>query len=141
MKRNTLIITGMAFLVSIVAVSAFAHGPGWSRGKGYGNMMGPNCWGSGWHHKGGHGYSQEGYYGNLVKPALYALLEDDRPDRHGLGMVWRIKQKLNRLEAENERLRGLVRQAYFEGYASRDGAWLESKAHAALEKGITPRHR
>jgi len=79
MKRNTLIITGMAFLVSIVAVSAFAHGPGWSRGKGYDNMMGPNCWGSGWHNKGGHGYSQKGYYGNLSAEEI-AKLDQQRSE-------------------------------------------------------------
>jgi Spy/CpxP family protein refolding chaperone len=79
MKRNTLIITGIAFLVSIVTVSAFAHGPGWSRGQGYGNMMGPDCWGSGWHHKGWYGYSQEGYYGNLSAEEI-AKLDQQRSE-------------------------------------------------------------
>ena len=74
MKRNTLIITGIALLVSIVAVSAFAHGPGWSRGQGYGNMMGSNFWGSG-----GHGYSQEGYYGNLSAEEI-AKLDQQRSE-------------------------------------------------------------
>jgi zinc resistance-associated protein len=65
MKRNIFIISSIAILVSIAVVSAFAHGPGWSRGRGYGHMMGPEGWNAGWHHKGGCGYGQERYYGNL----------------------------------------------------------------------------
>jgi hypothetical protein len=61
MKQNTLIITGIALLVSILAVSAFAHDPGWSWERGYDHMMGPNCWGPGWHHNGGYGYGQQGF--------------------------------------------------------------------------------
>ena len=59
MKRNTLIITGIALLLSIVAVSPFAHGPGWGRSRGYSHMMGYDGWGPGWHHRGGHGHGQE----------------------------------------------------------------------------------
>jgi zinc resistance-associated protein len=65
MKGNTLIITGIAILLSIAVGSAFAHGPGWGQGRGYGHMMGPESRKTGWHHRGGCGYGQEGYYGNL----------------------------------------------------------------------------
>jgi zinc resistance-associated protein len=56
MRRNTLIITGIALLISITAVFAFAHDSGWSRSRGYGHMMGPDSWGPGMH---------RGYYDNL----------------------------------------------------------------------------
>jgi Spy/CpxP family protein refolding chaperone len=43
MKRNTLIMAGIALLVTVVAVSAFAHGPGWHHrwdyGQGYNDQM------------------------------------------------------------------------------------------------------
>jgi len=77
MKRNTLIITGIALLVSIAAVSAFAHGPGWGRGRGYGHMMGSDGLGPGWHHRGG--YGQEGYYGNLSAEEI-AKLDQQRSE-------------------------------------------------------------
>jgi len=79
MKRNTLIIAGIALLVSIVAVSAFAHDSGWSRGRGYGHMMGPDNWKPGWHHRGGYGYGQERYYGNLSAEEL-ANLDQQRAE-------------------------------------------------------------
>ena len=79
MKRNTLIITGIAILVSIAVVSAFAHGPGWGRGRGYGHMMGSDGWGPGWHHRGGYGYGQEGYYGNLSTEEI-AKLDQQRSE-------------------------------------------------------------
>lgn len=79
MKRDTLIITGIALLVSIAAVSAFAHGPGWGRGRGYGHMMGSDGWGPGWHHRSGHGYGQEGYYGNLSAEEI-AKLDQQRSE-------------------------------------------------------------
>jgi len=74
MKRNTLIITSIALLVSIAAVSAFAHGPGWGRSRGYGHMTGSDGWGPGWHHRGGHGHGQEGNYGKTedIRQNLYA---------------------------------------------------------------------
>jgi hypothetical protein len=53
MKRNTLFIIGIAFLVSIRAAYAFAHGPGWGWDRGNGHMVGPDGWGPGWHHNGG----------------------------------------------------------------------------------------
>jgi hypothetical protein len=34
MKRNTLIFADIALFVSIAAVSAIAHGPGWGWGSG-----------------------------------------------------------------------------------------------------------
>jgi zinc resistance-associated protein len=77
MKRNTLIITGIAILVSIMAVSVFAHGPGWGRGNGYGHMMGPGGWGPGMHS--GYGYGQEGYYGNLSADEI-AKLDQQRAE-------------------------------------------------------------
>ena len=49
MKRNTLVIAGIALFVSIAAVTAFAHGPGWGRGGGWGHH------GPGWHHRGDYG--------------------------------------------------------------------------------------
>ena len=62
MKRNTLIITGIAILISIVAFSAFAHDSEW--GRGYGHMMGHDSWGPGWHHEGwrgtDYGYRMDG---------------------------------------------------------------------------------
>jgi hypothetical protein len=79
MKRNLLIITGIALMLSIAAVSAFAHGPGWSRDRGYGHMMGPDGWGPGWHHRGGYGYGQEGYYGNLSEEEI-AKLDQQRSE-------------------------------------------------------------
>jgi zinc resistance-associated protein len=36
-------------------------------------MMGPEDWGAGWHHRGGYGYSQEGYYGNLTTDEIEKL--------------------------------------------------------------------
>ena len=79
MKRNTLIITGIALLVSIAAVSAFAHDSGWSRGRGYGHMMGSDNWGPGWHHRSGYGYSQDGYSGNLSEEEI-AKLDQQRSE-------------------------------------------------------------
>jgi zinc resistance-associated protein len=73
MKRNTLYIIGIAFLVSIGAGYAFAHGPGWGWDRGYGHMMGPDGWGPGWHHNGGYGYGQEEYYGNLSADEIAKL--------------------------------------------------------------------
>ena len=79
MKRNTLIMTGIALFLSIAVVSAFAHGPGWGKGRGYGHMMGPDGWGQGWHHRGGYGYGQEGYYGNLSEEEI-ANLDQQRSE-------------------------------------------------------------
>jgi Spy/CpxP family protein refolding chaperone len=79
MKRNTLIMTGIALFLSIAVVSAFAHGPGWGKGRGYGHMMGPDGWGQGWHHRGGYGYGQEGYYGNLSADEI-AKLDQQRAE-------------------------------------------------------------
>ena len=76
MKQNTLIITGIALVVSIVAVSAFAQSSGWGRGRGYG-MMGPDGRGPGWHHRGG--YGQEGNYGNLSAEEI-AKLDQQRSE-------------------------------------------------------------
>jgi zinc resistance-associated protein len=73
MKRNTLIITGIALLISISAVYAFAHDSGWSRGRGYGHMMGSDNWGPGWHHRSGYGYSQDRYSGNLSEEEIVNL--------------------------------------------------------------------
>ena len=67
MKRNTLIITGIAILISIVAVSAFAHGP--ERGRGYGHMMGHDGWGPGWHHEGWRG-PEYGYKSDLSEEEI-----------------------------------------------------------------------
>jgi Spy/CpxP family protein refolding chaperone len=58
MKRNTLIMTGIALFVSIAAVTAFAHGPGWGRGGGWGHR------GPGWHHR---GYYGPGYEDQMSK--------------------------------------------------------------------------
>jgi len=79
MKRNTLIIIGIALLVSIAVVSAFAHDSGWSRGRGYGHMMGTDNWEQGWHHRGGYGYGQERYYGNLSAEEI-ANLDQQRSE-------------------------------------------------------------
>jgi Spy/CpxP family protein refolding chaperone len=49
MKRNTLIFAGIALFVSIAAVTAFAHGPGWGRVGSWGHH------GQGWHHRGDYG--------------------------------------------------------------------------------------
>jgi zinc resistance-associated protein len=49
MRRNMLIITGLVLLISITAIPAFAHDSGWSRGEGYGHMMGSDSWGPGMH--------------------------------------------------------------------------------------------
>ena len=77
MKRNTLIIIGIALLLSSAAVSVFAHGPGWGRGRGYGHMMGPGGWGPGMHS--GYGYGQEGYSGNLSADEI-AKLDQQRAE-------------------------------------------------------------
>ena len=63
MKRNTLILTGIALLVSIAAVSAFAHGPGRGWGRGY-HMM--DSWNRG------------GAYGNLTEEQRNELSRLDR---------------------------------------------------------------
>jgi len=89
MKRNTLIITGIALLLSIAAVSAFAHGPGWSRGRGYGHMMGPDSWGPGMHS--GYMHGQEGYYGNLSADEI-AKLDQQRAEY--FNATENIRQKL-----------------------------------------------
>jgi zinc resistance-associated protein len=91
MTRNTLIITGIALLVSIAAVSAFAHGPGWSRGRGYGHMMGPDGLGPGWHHRSGYGYGQEGYSGNLSGEEIEKL---DQQRSEFFKATENIRQKL-----------------------------------------------
>jgi Spy/CpxP family protein refolding chaperone len=95
MKRNTLIITGIALLLSIAAVSAFAHGPGWGRDREYGHMMGPNGWGQGWHHRGGYGDDQEGYYGNLSEEEIAKL---DQQRSEFFKETETIRQKLNEKE-------------------------------------------
>jgi Spy/CpxP family protein refolding chaperone len=77
MKRNTLIITGIALLISIAAVSAFAHDSGWSRGRGYGHMMGPDSWRTDQHR--GYGNGQGGYYGNLSSDEI-AKLDQQRAE-------------------------------------------------------------
>ena len=77
MKRNTLIITGIALLISISVVYAFAHDSGWSRGRGYGHMMGHDSWGPGMH--GGYMYDQEGYYDNLSAEEI-ANLDQQRSE-------------------------------------------------------------
>ncbi len=68
MKRNTLIMTGIALLVSIAAVSAFAHGPGWGRGGGWGHH------GPGWHHRGDYGPG----YDDQTSKKEYKLFEQKR---------------------------------------------------------------
>lgn len=95
MKRNTLFIIGIAFLVSIAAAYAFAHGPGWGWGQGYGHMMGPDGWGPGWHHNGGYGYSQEDYYGNLSADEIAKL---DQQRSEFFKATENIRQKLNEKE-------------------------------------------
>ena len=77
MKRNTLIITGIALLISISVVYAFAHDSGWSRGRGYGHMMGHDSWGPGIH--GRYMYDQGGYYDNLSTEEI-ANLEQQRSE-------------------------------------------------------------
>jgi len=77
MKRNTLIITGIALLISISVVYAFAHDSGWSRGRGYGHMMGHDSWGPGMH--GGYMYDQGGYYDNLSAEEI-ANLDQQRSE-------------------------------------------------------------
>jgi len=74
MKRNTLIITGIALLFSIASFTAFAHDSGWSRGRGYGHMMGTDSWGPGMHR--GYMYDQgdQGeYYDNLSADEIEKL--------------------------------------------------------------------
>jgi Spy/CpxP family protein refolding chaperone len=41
--------------------------------------MRPNCWGSSWHHKGWHGYSQKRYHGNLYTDKI-AKLDQQRSE-------------------------------------------------------------
>ena len=77
MKRNTLIITGIALLISISVVYAFAHDSGWSRGRGYGHMMGHDSWGPGMH--GGYMYDHGGYYDNLSAEEI-ANLDQQRSE-------------------------------------------------------------
>lgn len=77
MKRNTLIITGITLLITIAAVYAFAQDSGWSRGRGYGHMMGPDSWGPGMHN--GYMYDQGGYYGNLSADEI-AKLDQQRAE-------------------------------------------------------------
>lgn len=90
MKRNTLIIIGIALLLSSAAVSVFAHGPGWDKGRGYGHMMGPGGWGSGMHS--GYGYGQEGYSGNLSEEEIAKL---DQQRSEFFKETETIRQKLN----------------------------------------------
>jgi Spy/CpxP family protein refolding chaperone len=89
MKRNTLIITGIALLVSIALVSGCAYDPGWGRDRGYGHMMGSDGGGSGWHQR--DGYGQEGYYGHLSAEEI-AKLEQQRSEF--LKATENIRQKL-----------------------------------------------
>jgi zinc resistance-associated protein len=89
MKRNTLIITGIALLISISAVYAFAHDSGWSRGRGYGHMMGHDSWGPGMH--GGYMYDQRGDYDNLSADEI-AKLDQQRAEY--LKATENIRQKL-----------------------------------------------
>ena len=91
MRRNILIVTSIAFLLSIAVVSALAHGPerGWNRG--YGHMMGSDEWGPGWHHRGMYGYDQEGYYGNLSEEEIVKL---EKQRSEFLKATENIRQKL-----------------------------------------------
>jgi zinc resistance-associated protein len=93
MKANTIIITAIAFLVSIVAVSAFAHGPGWSQEQGYSHMMGPDCRASGWHS--GYGYGPGRYYGNLSAEEIAKL---DQQRSEFFKTTENIRQKINEKE-------------------------------------------
>jgi len=97
MKRNTLIITGIALLVTITAVSAFAHGPEWNRGRGYGHMMGPDGWGPGWHHRGGYEYGQKGHSGNLSGEEIAKL---DQQRSEFFKATENIRQKLYEKELD-----------------------------------------
>ena len=81
MKRNTLMFAGIALFVSIAAVSAFAHGPGWSRGGGWGHH------GPGWHHRGDYGQryddqmSKEEYkQWEQKREAFFTETQDLRPN-------------------------------------------------------------
>ena len=68
MKRNAFIMSGIALLISIAAVSAFAHGPGWGRGGGWGHH------GPGWHHPWGRGQG----YNNPMGQEEYQQFEQKR---------------------------------------------------------------
>jgi hypothetical protein len=61
-------------VVAIFGISTLAFA-GW--GRGYGHMMGPGGWGSGWHS--GYGYDQRGYYGNLSAEEI-AKLDQQRAE-------------------------------------------------------------
>ena len=78
MRRNTLIITGIALLITIAAVSAFAHDSGWSRSRGYGHMMGSDSWGGPGMQR-GYMYDQGGYYDNLSADEI-AKLDQQRAE-------------------------------------------------------------
>ena len=68
MKRNTLIFAVIAVFVSIAAVSAFAHGPGWGRGGSWGHH------GPGWHHRGDYGQR----YDDQMNPEQYKQWEQQQ---------------------------------------------------------------
>ncbi len=63
-------------VVAIFGITTLAFA-GW--GRGYSHMMGPDSWGPGWHHRGGYGYGQEGYYGNLSAEEI-AKLDQQRSE-------------------------------------------------------------
>ena len=63
-------------VVAIFGIATLALA-GW--GRGYGYMMGSGGWGPGWSHRGGYGYGQGGYYGNLAAGDM-ARLDQQRAE-------------------------------------------------------------
>jgi zinc resistance-associated protein len=57
-------------VVAVFGITTLAFA-GW--GRGYGHMMGSGGRGSGWHPRGGYGYSQGGSYGNLSEKEITKL--------------------------------------------------------------------
>lgn len=75
-------------VVAVFGITTLAFA-GW--GRGFGHMMGPGGWGPGWHHRGGYGYGNGEYYGNL---SAEEITKSDQQRSEYLKATENIRQEL-----------------------------------------------
>jgi zinc resistance-associated protein len=97
-KAKGITVLTVVAIFGIAALALAGWGPGygymmgsgsWPRGNGY--MMGPGGWGPGMYQRGGYGYGQEGYYGNLSAEDMTKL---DQQRAEYFKATENIRQKL-----------------------------------------------
>jgi hypothetical protein len=94
-------------VVAIFGIATLALA-GW--GRGYGYMMGSGGWGPGWSHRGGYGYGQGGYYGNLAAGDMASL---DQQRAEYFKATENLRQQLD--EKERRKLRTPARRQVWKG--------------------------